>query len=270
MALKVTHSHRIQLLRRALREGPVAFARLARMMLRDILLYQKTLVFALSTEGVAELPRRPLIEVELREYRSWEGVEPPVRKMLEDRRDDFWWNTQEWLSLGWRMWAGFVGGDLAIVCWTRDHTQSSRFCIPLQPDETLIWQTSTAAAYRGRGIFGAVLDHVVRQLTAEGNRRLYVCCLESNMASRRGIERCGFRPIGYLMIKAGGAWTWVPDLVEPGSGSPAHYVTSTRPVTRRRAIARRSAASAPSATSPIHTAEPTRRAAPLEVGPEHR
>ena len=137
--------------------------------------------------------------------------------MLADNRQDFWWDSKAWLSLGWRMWAGFIGDELAIVSWTRNHKQSARFCVPLLPWESLIWQTSTAKGYRSRGIFGAMLDHVVRQLIVEGNRRIYTCCLESNMASRRGIERCGFRRIGYLILKRRQSSTWVPDLTEHGA-----------------------------------------------------
>lgn len=49
--------------------------------------------------------------------------------------------------------------------------------------------------YRGRGYAQIMLDEAVRYLSTFGVHEILVTCAESNIASKRTIEKCGGRPL---------------------------------------------------------------------------
>lgn len=59
----------------------------------------------------------------------------------------------------------------------------------------------TAPDYRGRGFYGRLLLHTVHVLAREGVDRMYVWAATNHVASRKGIERAGFRPRGCVGIR---------------------------------------------------------------------
>jgi ribosomal protein S18 acetylase RimI-like enzyme len=65
----------------------------------------------------------------------------------------------------------------------------------MQPGEAYIWDCVTLPAFRRRGLYVALLRHIVGVLRAEGLRRLWIGASLDNTPSIRGFRSAGFRPV---------------------------------------------------------------------------
>jgi RimJ/RimL family protein N-acetyltransferase len=73
----------------------------------------------------------------------------------------------------------------------------------------------TSPDYRGRGIIGAVGTRLIREIWAEGTRRVIGTSLPENLPSRRMLEKEGLRPlakIGYVKLGRR-RWNFGPDTI---------------------------------------------------------
>ncbi len=88
------------------------------------------------------------------------------------------------------------GSDRIAYCWsTREPewvAEIGRLVVP-GPDEVYLYDAFTAPAWRGRGLFPAMLGRLVEYARAHGKSRALIFVLAGNRASRRGIERAGFQ-----------------------------------------------------------------------------
>jgi RimJ/RimL family protein N-acetyltransferase len=165
--------------------------------------------------------------LDIRRYRNWEELDPDVREMIASEPHDFGWDVPKRLAEGWELWAGFMEGRLAALCWTRHRRQAREFWAQLGPHDLLIGPAATAPVFRGRGIFTAMLASIAREAPADRVVQLWVACLQSNVASRRAIERVGFAPVGRAIRTVLGGRQWLADGQEPHQapaqvGQPAH------------------------------------------------
>ena len=76
----------------------------------------------------------------------------------------------------------------AIVHTSHVITKNPKFAF-MGPSDVEIGPCWTDKAYRGRGIYPAVLSRIARD---RSGKRLWMFCDEDNSSSRKGIERAGF------------------------------------------------------------------------------
>ncbi|HRN54477.1 MAG TPA: GNAT family N-acetyltransferase [Gemmatimonadaceae bacterium] len=98
--------------------------------------------------------------------------------------------------------------DGAIVAWGWVATRRARigelaleFDVPA--GERYLWNFATLPAYRGRGIYPALLQQVLRQEAADAER-FWIVYAPENHASAAGIRRAGFRAAAELSFDVEG------------------------------------------------------------------
>ena len=64
----------------------------------------------------------------------------------------------------------------------------------LRPGEAYVWDCFTAEPYRNRGCYRELIRYGQQRSAEAGDSRVFIQCGRDNAPSRRGIERCGFRP----------------------------------------------------------------------------
>jgi RimJ/RimL family protein N-acetyltransferase len=136
-------------------------------------------------------------DLTLRSYRTFEEVDAATLRQIEAERTTFWWDTEAWLRKGWRMWVGLTGGEVALVGWTRDAEHARRFYFPVCSCGQVVWQVNTLPRFRGRGFFTSALAQMQQVLFEDGCEDLFITCADYNIASRRAIEKAGFKLIGH-------------------------------------------------------------------------
>jgi GNAT superfamily N-acetyltransferase len=191
--------YKVQLLCRAWGEGLGSFLREFWLIFRDALMYRVRLVYEASLNDIAASSTGIKMPLEMRRFGAWSEIDEPMRQGLAANPHEFGWDVEKVLAQGWRMWTGTLGSDLVFVCWTRDKSCCDAFYVPLKDGETLLCSAATANGFRGRGIFKSMLIQVAAHLKNEGGTKLYIECLDSNTASRRGIEHTGFRRMGRVI-----------------------------------------------------------------------
>jgi RimJ/RimL family protein N-acetyltransferase len=98
---------------------------------------------------------------------------------------------------------GRVDGRLATYGWvTFDEEEIGELglSIRLQPGEAYIWDCGTPPAYRGQRLYPALLSSIITGLRAMGLRRVWIGADADNVASQRGMELAGFRPIADFLL----------------------------------------------------------------------
>ncbi|HEX7127173.1 MAG TPA: GNAT family N-acetyltransferase [Thermodesulfobacteriota bacterium] len=78
--------------------------------------------------------------------------------------------------------------------------------IRVGPGEAYIWDCATLPAYRGRGLYPALLGAIARDLAADGVTRAWIAARADNAPSLRGLEKAGFQraaDIRYVRL-----WRW--------------------------------------------------------------
>jgi len=104
----------------------------------------------------------------------------------------------ERFARGSRCYVVRVAGALASYGWVsfgEEWISELGLHIRLAPGEVYIWDCATLPAYRGQGLYPALLEHIVNDLSAEGLRRAWIGADTGSMASQKGIIRAGFQPI---------------------------------------------------------------------------
>jgi GNAT superfamily N-acetyltransferase len=88
-----------------------------------------------------------------------------------------------------------AGSDVVAYCWMTGApvavAEIDRLLIP-GPDEVYFYEAFTSPAWRGRGLFQALLLRLQEFARARGRRRALIFVIASNVPSWRAIERAGF------------------------------------------------------------------------------
>lgn len=93
---------------------------------------------------------------------------------------------------------GEIGGEIAGYGWVSrgvERIGELERWFRMQPDEVYIWDCATLPPYRRRGVYAALLVHMVSMMRADGVRRVWIGAARDNHASLRGFARAGFRPV---------------------------------------------------------------------------
>jgi len=206
--------YRVDLLRYAWQRGFAAFLRQGALLVRNALGYKRTLVFMrdLRKQDNVIVPSS-VPDLVLTSYREFLEIPEAVREAMKRSRRWLWWDTEQLMKQGWRLWIGTVSGDLASVLWTWEGVRATTWVWPVGPGDVVLWYTVTLPAFRGRGIQKAMHYQVIETLRSEGCNRVFGWCDDYNVISRRNIEHAGFRLVGVVRQKRGS----VVDV--PGAGS---------------------------------------------------
>lgn len=106
-------------------------------------------------------------------------------------------------------YTGRVDGRLATYGWItfdKEEIGELGLSIRLQPGEAYIWDCGTSSAYRGQRLYPALLSYILIELRALGLRRVWIGADADNMASQRGMELAGFRPVAdFLLASSSGS-----------------------------------------------------------------
>ena len=204
--------HRLTLIKRAYaRCGVTGAAQTAWRLLRDRLLGQHRLLFAMSGEKAAQIvtDNNPL---EIHRFDNWEAVDAAARRFLEVNRDKIHWDVRQHLSEGMVFWIGHHEGRPKTIAQTRSGQDVRLYFFPMTERCALISHCYTAPEARGQGLYVAILKHIARQLAADGFTRIYIDCSDSNTSSERGILSTGFLPIGRGQHRRDGSTRWRQDM----------------------------------------------------------
>jgi CelD/BcsL family acetyltransferase involved in cellulose biosynthesis len=131
---------------------------------------------------------------ELRDLARWERMEPAVLNELARIVR----GLPELIRKGHSLHTVLVNGQLAGWGWSY-RPESPAFIsetettLAFEPNSVSLYDYQVLHEYRGRQIYPALLSQILRERFAEGAAGAYIMCLESNIASRKGIERAGFR-----------------------------------------------------------------------------
>ncbi len=104
---------------------------------------------------------------------------------------------------GARCYAAWVGSDLAAYGWVsfeEEYVGEFNLWVRLVPGEAYIWDCFTLPAFRQRGLYSALLAHILAELEHDNECRVWIGADMDNVASQRGIARAGFRPIADMVL----------------------------------------------------------------------
>ncbi len=128
-----------------------------------------------------------------------------------------------------RCYAAMVEGNLAAYGWvTFDEERIGEMGvhIHLVPGEAYIWDCATAPSYRRRGLYSALLAHIVDELRREGLCRVWIGADGDNLPSQKGLARVGFQPVIDLIAARRAANR--PIRMHGRPGIPKQIVTDAR------------------------------------------
>ncbi|HVF55413.1 MAG TPA: GNAT family N-acetyltransferase [Pyrinomonadaceae bacterium] len=163
---------------------------------------ERLLIFVATPSDVKEVEPE-LLHGETCEFRrdeagdmlKFEGASPETVRDIEatarSSRDSF--------RKGHNLYTVLVGGRLASWGWAYPVQKDAIFFVEsgqtldTGPNAVAFHSLYTVADYRGRRLYPALLSRMLRDYFAEGAERVIIYCVETNTASRRGIERAGFR-----------------------------------------------------------------------------
>ena len=91
-------------------------------------------------------------------------------------------------------------GEIRHISWVYYRGDPNRFLV-LGKTEAEIKSSLTFPAFRGQGLFPAVLGAITRYLRQAGFQWVYICVDEENKGSIRGIEKAGFSCIGSMRVR---------------------------------------------------------------------
>ncbi len=131
---------------------------------------------------------------ELRDMLKWEGQLCETAQEIRSRVV----RAPEEMRKGRSLHTVLVDGHLAGWGWSYwpqgpeviDVTQTE---LEFAPNSVSLYDFYTIPEFRGRRLYQALLTHILRTRFAEGAERAYIMVQDTNVASRKAIERVGFR-----------------------------------------------------------------------------
>ena len=183
--------------------GPIG---LIRHVVRRVIPVHISLVYRKSDRSNSCAVQGLLIE----RYPSRSGVDLEIINTLRMSRGNGMIREMDKLfSRGCELWIGRLEDKIAGICWSCSHKKRTEYFVALDEDDATILSCFVFPQYRGRGIFPAMLQAMVRALMVEDHaHRVYIDCKSWNAPSIRGIQKAGFNFIGSAvrMVLCGRVW----------------------------------------------------------------
>jgi len=201
--------HRVQLLKHAwARGGPRAALALAINSVRDLILGQHRLLFAMTGAQAAKTDAHLPDGFVIQSYETWGQIGAALRAVLSENSRYIWWNTQKNLEGGAQFWVGARDGVPVSFAHTRGGDIIGAYFFPMTGTCELISHCVTLPTARGQGYYVHMLRHICQSLGQSGAGRVYIDCTDFNTSSARGIEAAGFHQIGRGVHRRSGALVW--------------------------------------------------------------
>jgi len=116
----------------------------------------------------------------------------------------YWRMIRRWRTGLIRFFSLMIDGHPACLGAIHNWSLQRRELSWLKPVGGFLGPFWTDPAYRGRGLYPRLLLHTVCILAEMGMSQIYIASQASNIPSRKGIERAGFRAIGCREVRRSG------------------------------------------------------------------
>ena len=104
---------------------------------------------------------------------------------------------------GRRCYVGFVNDQLAAYGWVslnEEYLGELDLWVRLLPGEAYIWDCFTLPAFRRKGLYSALLMHILGELQTNQLCRVWIGADSDNKASQHGIARAGFHMVANMVV----------------------------------------------------------------------
>jgi len=165
-------------------------------------------MFTLASSEIVKVDTVEIPGYRIEHFLAWADVRPSLRKELSYEERNVGFDTEKVFERGGILWIGRLHGELATAGWTRGGSNVRSWFLPLAPTWFVISHCVTLPKFRGLGLFPAMLSFITRTLFSQGAERFFVDCSDWNLPSIQGIEKVGFRKIGYGTHKRNGQLIW--------------------------------------------------------------
>jgi hypothetical protein len=166
--------------------------RLLRIVLGDLSIYHVH-----SAELAAINPPREIPGMEFR------PVSPDTLQKLAAEYPDMAYQGEALKEVGTSSaYAVFKHGRFASICWLMTEELDRRMplrLVRLRAGEVEIAKAYTLPEFRGQGLYPFAIQSLCRAAHIEGARRVFMITKWRNAVSRRGIEKAGLRPLGWII-----------------------------------------------------------------------
>jgi len=200
--------------RASFRTLPSAVAIAYRIMRRKVM-GPRLLVFGLASSDLEKVEAIEMPGYRVEHFLTWSDVSPYLREELSCKSRDLEWDVQKKFELGGTLWIGRLHGQLANAGWSRVGSKVRSWFFPLAPTWFVIMDCVTLPEFRWSGLYHTMLSSMAQTLFGQGADLLLTCSNDWNLPSIHGIEKAGFKKVGYG-IKRKGRLRWYqivnPDL----------------------------------------------------------
>ncbi len=107
-------------------------------------------------------------------------------------------------AAGRQCYTAWVGNELASYGWVsldEEMIGELNLRVRLLFGEAYIWDCATLPEFRGRGLYSALLVHIIRELRSQPVCRAWIGANLDNLASQRGIANAGFHRVADLLVE---------------------------------------------------------------------
>jgi len=163
--------------------------------LRSQVFGQRRLIFALSATEAMQVPPIVIEGYQVRWLAGWPRVRQELYEPLGCHRRHLPDEPQQLSEEGAWFWVGWLEGQAANVGVSRMGDKVGRFFFPLTARQCLLSHFDTLPDFRGRGLYRAMLVHIMHEMRTRGVETFFIDCSDWNTASRRGIEHVGFHVV---------------------------------------------------------------------------
>jgi len=106
-------------------------------------------------------------------------------------------DIEQLLQKGNLLFVGRINNKIASAAWVIDYCYIETYFFPVSSDAAVIYRCAVAPNRRGRNLYAKTLRYVTQQMGEKGKKVLFIDCWDYNYPSIKGIQKAGFRLLGY-------------------------------------------------------------------------
>lgn len=180
--------------------------------------YERGALWAMDLDAATQAPARPHAVATFSEAAPAAAGTLAAAMGLAEPRE-----AQRRFTRGSRCFVAWIEGAIAGYGWVsqgEEEIGELERVLRMRPGEAYIWDCATLEPFRRRGIYSALLGHIVATLRREGLQRLWIGASLGNQPSLKGFANAGFQPaitILYIrLLRVSHSW-----LIGAASAPPA-------------------------------------------------